>query len=335
MLETSLKSLIKESLDDKLFKNPQFSLSVGVLYKGKTILDTHFGRKYKRYDLASMTKAIFLSSLVINKHPEILNKKVSELLPWLNDSFIKVESLLTHTSGLLAHKKIYLKLDPKKDKYEKKSFLKKFLRDEFNNIALDKKAHSPVYSDIGYLLLGEVLESYTNKPLIKLWEELKKDCNYPKGLSFSSKKIETAPTEKCEWRKRVIQGEVFDRNAFVLGGVEPHAGLFGSSLDMIEFGKFLRANYKLKKTFYKKKKEGWATGFMIPSGKLSTAGSCFSKKSIGHLGYTGTSFWYDPDKDLYVSVLSNRTFPDRDNVDFNKFRPVIHNVIYKKLVGEK
>ncbi len=333
-MSLELKKLIYKSLDSELFKNKEFSLKIGVLYKGDSVFKAKFGKDYKRYELASMTKAIFVSSIVINKYPEILKKKVSDVIPWLDSSEIKVERLLTHTSGLPGHIKIYESLNEEQSELEKKTYLRNILRAEFNKLK-SKKTVDVIYSDIGYLLLGEVLEAYSKKPLSKLWSEIKSDLNYPLSLDFNTSKKMTAPTEKCEWRKKLIQGEVFDRNAYMLGGVQPHTGLFGSISDMLKFGEVLRLNYKKKQKFYRKKEDGWAVGFMTPSGKLSTAGSLFSKKSIGHLGFTGTSFWFDPDKDLFVSILSNRTFPDRNNVSFNKYRPIIHDLIYKYFVMNK
>jgi CubicO group peptidase (beta-lactamase class C family) len=117
-----------------------------------------------------------------------------------------------------------------------------------------------------------------------------------------------------------------------MGGVAPHAGLFGKLEDVLEYGKALRLSYKKKSALFKKQVEGWANGFMTPSGEETTAGKYFSKKSIGHLGFTGTSFWYDPEAELFIVILSNRTYPDRDNAHFNKFRPLIQNIIYEECV---
>jgi len=333
-----LDQKISEKLLELLHKNQQsdFSCSVVAGFKGKKSYIYNFGKAYKFYDLASMTKSIFTSLYFLDKNKsekDILKTKVSEILPWLHEAKITLESLLTHTSGLEAYKEHYKELNKT---VNKKLCLKGLLRKDVESLQTKK----PLYSDLGYLILYFCVQELEDfKAMDLILEDLKKKFKLSKGLHFNIdntamfKTSLYAPTEKCRWRKRKLQAEVFDDNTWAMGGASTHAGLFGSIEDMFQFYLVLREIYDA--SYFKKKAKGWTKGFMMPSGGVSTAGSFFSKDSIGHLGFTGTSFWYDPKVDFYVSVLSNRTCPDRTNNSFNAFRPWIHDLLYKEFLNEK
>ncbi len=329
--KSNLRENINNDVCEKLKQSSKFSLAIGALYKGKEVFNESFGTKYKYYDLASMTKAIFLGDYFY-RNPELLETKISTVLPWLHMSNIKVKDLLNHNSGLDRYKELYkvLNLLPPDEKAWE---LKRVLRDEVANVKKGK-SHDIAYSDLGFLVLGFFVEELEGETLDRVFESQ----NQIEGLHYNIlnkpkyKKNLYAPTEICKWRKKTLQGEVFDDNTHVMGGVAPQAGLFGSVEDVLEYGKSLRVSYKKNPEYFKRVNREWANGFMIPSGKATTAGSLFSKKSIGHLGYTGTSFWFDPVEDLFIVILSNRTFPDRNNASFNKFRPVIQNLVYKEFV---
>jgi CubicO group peptidase (beta-lactamase class C family) len=248
-------------------------------------------------------------------------------------SDLKVRDLLSHQSGLDRYKELYKDLS-KLPEDEKKYELKRILRDEVIKLHKGKK-YKPVYSDLGFLVLGLFIEELEGRPLNEVFE----DQNTVKGFHYNVenkrefKKTLYAPTEMCKWRKKALQGEVFDDNTHVMNGVAPQAGLFGTVENMLEFGKMLRLQYRKNPDHFKKVNAEWSNGFMIPSGGgKTTAGSHFSKKSIGHLGYTGVSFWFDPEADLFVTILSNRTYPDRINNHFNQFRPVIQNLVYEEFI---
>jgi CubicO group peptidase (beta-lactamase class C family) len=308
----------------------QFSLSIGALYKGRVVFAENFGKKFEFYDLASVTKAVFLSTYFVTR-PELLKLRVSDFLPWLYKSKIKIYDLLNHQSGLPAHKDFFKKLI-RSPLDERAVLLKKLLRDEVRN--LKKQKFEVCYSDLGFMLLGFVVEEIEGQPLADVFEAENKISSFhfnPLNRPLH-KKNSYAPTEQSQWRKKKIQGEVFDDNAFALGGVAPQAGLFGDLKGLLEYGKHLRALYKKNESHFRRANHEFAAGFMVPSGETSSAGKRFSKKSIGHLGYTGTSFWYDPIVDLYIAILSNRTFPDRENTAFNKYRPIIQDMIFEEFV---
>ncbi len=153
-------------------------------------------------------------------------------------------------------------------------------------------------------------------------------------------------TEFCSWRKRILHGEVHDENAYVLGGVAPHAGLFGtaaaihrvlSTLWRIYRGEWQTSqmSQEVLQFFWRRPgivpRSTWALGFDSPSQKGSSAGRYFSEKSIGHLGFTGTSFWLDTVRGLLIILLTNRVHISRNNDKIKTFRPYIHDLIMEKM----
>ena len=153
-----------------------------------------------------------------------------------------------------------------------------------------------------------------------------------------------APTEHCPWRKRVLCGEVHDDNAYAMGGVAGHSGLFASAKDLdILLGR-LKDSYHgvnplvpqgLIREFWTRDgsvpESTWCLGWDTPSPSGSSAGAHFSANSVGHLGFTGTSVWLDLERDRHVILLSNRVHPSRDNEAIRAFRPVIHDHIVEAL----
>lgn len=154
----------------------------------------------------------------------------------------------------------------------------------------------------------------------------------------------TAPTERdTEWRGRVLKGEVHDENSSSLFGFAPHAGLFGPIGDLSRYGLELRklargdksrlpqAGAQFLRRSVPRSRGDWALGFMMPTKVSASCGPKFSPSSIGHTGFTGTSLWYDPKRDLLVTILSNRVHPTRKNARFVKLRPALHTLIVDAL----
>ncbi len=304
------------------------------------------------YDLASLTKPLSTTLAVLSL---IENRRVSledtlscffETLP-KDKKFIKIKHLLGHCSGLAAYQPYFKELinsgNAKKDIIEK--------------IIIEKLAYKTgekeVYSDLGFILLGDIIEKLTS---VRLDDYVTQQIYEPMALSdehlffnFNNREkigVNCAPTEYCSWRKKVICGQVHDDNAYVLGGVAGHAGLFGnvygvSSLvnfliDIIE-GKKIHPNIKketLKRCIKRFDRGSFGLGFDTPSSENSSSGHFFSKKSFGHLGFTGTSFWVDMEQKISIILLTNRVHTDRQNNKIKIFRPVFHDTIMK-LVGKK
>jgi CubicO group peptidase (beta-lactamase class C family) len=251
-----------------------------------------------------------------------------------------------------------------KDFATQKEYVRKYMSGlELTN---EKKA---VYSDLDFILLSFLLEEVYEKPLIDIFASWPKrellpsfHFNNLNHRKYAQKKY--APTENCPWRKKILQGEVHDDNTWALGGVSTHAGLFGSIDDVSQYGLLLRQAL-LQKSLPQNRKKGqakisgeygsakmltspqlaqlftkraiakargdWALGYMMPSRGSASAGRFFSPLSVGHTGFTGTSFWYDPKKDLQVVLLSNRVNPTRDNKKFISLRPLVHEIIFQRI----
>jgi CubicO group peptidase (beta-lactamase class C family) len=153
-----------------------------------------------------------------------------------------------------------------------------------------------------------------------------------------------APTEKCPWRKKVLCGEVHDDNAYAMGGVAGHAGLFASAREVDTILCRLEACHagaddflpqRIVEQFWTRDAavpaSTWALGWDTPSPERSTAGSLFSKHTVGHLGFTGTSMWVDVERGRHVVLLTNRVHPTRDNEKIREFRPIIHDLVNQSL----
>jgi CubicO group peptidase (beta-lactamase class C family) len=151
-----------------------------------------------------------------------------------------------------------------------------------------------------------------------------------------------APTENCPWRKKILCGEVHDDNAYAMGGVAGHAGLFASARDIHYLLARLSRCLHGKDSFLPQplvqelltkdeslSNSNFALGWDTPTPGKSGSGSYFSARSVGHLGFTGTSVWWDLDRDCHVVLLTNRVHPSRKNEKIRDFRPYIHDLIMK------
>ena len=171
-----------------------------------------------------------------------------------------------------------------------------------------------------------------------------------------------AATQFCPWRKRLLSGEVDDENAWVLDGVAGHAGLFGTARGVFELLSFLWDLYdghdaslapaplrplittEIVRMFWTRSEPGgpgadpagsnvWCLGYDTPSRKgYSSAGRFFSQNAIGHLGFTGVSFWLDLQKRILIILLTNRVHPTRQNDEIRQFRPLLHDFVMKELL---
>ena len=179
---------------------------------------------------------------------------------------------------------------------------------------------------------------------VKRWifEPLKmRDTGYNPPESL---KPRIAPTEiDNEWRKRLVWGEVHDENAFGLGGVAPHAGLFGTAPDLARFatmllngGVFENRRYIAPETVAQFTTRGTvpdssrALGWDTPS-ENSSAGTLMSKRAFGHTGFTGTSMWMDPQTGVFVILLTNRVHPTRENNQIREARPALADAVMRGL----
>ena len=291
------------------------------------------------FDLGSLTKVIATTSIIAR----LVDQKKLSLSQNLGDFFkgfkstayssITVQQLLTHSSGLIAWHPFYLEPKiPLTDLFCKneESFLDR------SNL---KKT---VYSDLGFLLLGEILNAHFG-PFEKLFEdEVLQPLNLRNIQYGPLKNLDCVATEFCLERKKLIQGEVFDLNTAHFGHRCSHAGLFSSAQDLLPWavewlsaleGQSRWLTQKTAKVFTQagQGESGgtWALGWDTKSKAFSSAGDFFSNLSFGHLGYPGTSIWVDPASRGVVIFLTNRVHPSRFDERIKKFRPLIHNLISK------
>lgn len=304
------------------------------------------------FDLASLTKplatTLAISKLIEKKKTGLYQELGSILKPFSQTSKAKitVDMLLRHTSGLPAYKEYFKKTG------EKKFFSRQYLR----QLLVDQNLENPInscqaYSDPGFMILSWIIEEVSGQRLDVFVSEnifIPLGINHlffvdlhsaTSGSDHCGKKF--AATQVCPWRGRLLVGEVDDENAWAAGGIEGHAGLFGDAFSVFvlccELLKILQGRqtkvldpFVLQELLKKNPKNQYdmVAGFDTPSKQNSSAGQFFSRSSIGHLGFTGTSFWIDPEAALTVVLLTNRVHPLRSNEGIKQFRPVLHDLIY-------
>ena len=310
------------------------------------------------FDLASLTKplatALAMAEL-IGKHRLHPHTQLSEVLPetiGTAKASITMDMLLRHTSGLPAHREYFKRIARGP---APRSVLRQLLLDEPLEAEPGKVE---VYSDLGYMLLAWVVEKCSG---LRLDQFVYGQIYAPLGIDrlffidlesgrplagaspgpFIDRSVSILPTSRCPWRKKLIQGEVEDENAWAAGGIEGHAGLFGDALSVYRLCcEIMRAvkdetprvlDPGVVQAFLERGAgRGRVAGFDTPSGDDSSAGKLFSRAGVGHLGFTGTSLWMDPETGLIVILLTNRVHPSRENRKIRAFRPLIHDLISLK-----
>jgi CubicO group peptidase (beta-lactamase class C family) len=321
------------------------------------------------YDLASLTKPLATATsvlLLIQRAKVALEDPVQQVLAELEGTPIgqaTVRDLLTHRSGLPGWRPFYERLEAggvvpelSGGKQSIKQHVLKMIRDE---PLIYVRGERSVYSDLGFMLLGFLVERLSGMALDPWCEEeivrpLRADpMMFCPTAGRAQRDVmrpivdvsRIAPTEQDEWRNRLLHGEVHDENAAAMGGVAGHAGLFGTAESVLAVSGAWLSGYhgrksilggELVRQFTTRQKSAarssWALGWDTPS-VPSSSGSHFSERSFGHLGYTGTSLWIDPLCELEVVLLSNRVHPSRRNEKIKSFRPYIHDLVYREFVS--
>jgi CubicO group peptidase (beta-lactamase class C family) len=289
------------------------------------------------FDLASLTKVIATTSLalrLVEQEAISLSDRVARWIPeWRgrDRDDVPLRALLTHSSGLTATLPFY------RDYTGRREF-----QHAICALPLEYAPDSQsTYSDLGFILLGFILEDASGTPFETLVRDFLRPIT-PLPLLFkppASLRASIAPTEFDSWRGRRLIGEVHDENGWALGGVAGHTGLFGVAGAVGDFSRsMLRANasgddrigqQETVRRFVTRAPEvagsralGWDT--MLPT---SSCGSKLSPASFGHTGFTGTSLWIDPVRELYVVFLTNRVNPTRDNTRIQRIRPALHDAV--------
>jgi CubicO group peptidase (beta-lactamase class C family) len=346
--------------------------------QGAVVYEAAVGRRFPQepdsavtldtwYDLASLTKVLATTTawlLLVEQGLATLETPINQILEELRGSPIgsaTVAELLTHSSGLPGWRPYHERIAA--IEVAQAGFLgsREARRAVLGYIAKEdlqyERGSRSLYSDLGFMLLGfgverlsgESLDRFSRRRIYDPLEAYPLSYVPRQPLSLHTAPPESelliAPTEEDPWRGRTLCGEVHDENAFALGGIAGHAGLFGTARAVLAVGKAWLEGRKghsglldpcLAQRFTMRQpavpNSSWALGWDTPSSP-SSSGTLFSSESFGHLGYTGTSLWIDPSKDLQVVLLSNRVHPTRRNDGIRAFRPLIHDLVYRELVN--
>lgn len=279
------------------------------------------------WDLASLTKPLFTARTVLRGAEEgrfDLDDPIRSFLPelgWMQDTPLKertLRQLLSHTAGLPAWLPVYTWGDAE-------TIRARLLQEP---LKLDEPGQV-VYSDLGYMLLGRVLESVYQKPL--------RDFPLDDGLTFTPDPERSVATERCAWRGRVLRGETHDENAGAQGGVAGHAGLFGTLSGVLkQVEELLRGGWLSpagQDLATRPVAGGRTTVFVLAQPGFSAGGLC-SPQTFGHTGFTGTGLWVDPVRGLGWTLLTNRVHPSRHtSIDIQALRQKVGNTLLAGLGG--
>ncbi|MCR2821234.1 serine hydrolase domain-containing protein [Lederbergia panacisoli] len=326
--------------------------AIYISYKGTPILKEVIGNRTLTptkelmqmdtvFDLASLTKKVttMTASLQLLDKGEIrLDDPVSYFFPEFNENGkaeVRIRHLLTHTSGLPAHKPFY------EEELKTAQIIEKICAEKLENPVGQKV----VYSDLGFILLASLIEKVVDAPFA---EYVSKEILAPlemheTGFNLTFSRARFAATEYSEKLNDYKYGIVHDENAESMGGVSGHAGLFSTLKDLANFahmienggsfkGKRIISTVALdlsKQNFTPFDEEGRGLGWQIHSPRLS-CGDLFSYSSYGHTGFTGTSMWFDPEIQLHVILLTNRVHAKNQQAIL-RLRPRLHNLIRAQL----
>ncbi len=303
------------------------------------------------YDVASLTKPVVtttLAMLLVQQGMLNLDLPVERYLPefalasksdphpdWR--ARVTVRMLLLHDSGLPDHRDFYKEV--------------KGHDAIWTRVVAEPLVSAPgtqiQYSDLGFILLGEIIERLTGESLDALAKQgIFSTLGMSRSLFNPPRRLreDIAPTEQdATYRKRLVWGEVHDENAWAMGGVAGHAGLFSTAPDLAAFAQMIlnggiyghdrllsRAIVQQFTTRVVVGDSARTLGWDVPS-EPSSSGHYFSAKSFGHTGFTGTSLWIDPERQLFVILLTNRVHPTRANEEIRQVRPALHDAIFEAL----
>lgn len=320
------------------------------------------------FDIAALTNVVVTTTLImklVEGGKLKLEDRASRYLQGfgvMGKSPITVGHLLSHTSGLVAWAPYYedlvkanagSRLGILTSRGAKESILNQILRSQLKSDPGTKQ----VYSDVGFILLGHLIEVLTGLSLDKAANKYviqplgMKSTSYIDLSMIKRRGIHPvtdliAPTEECPWRKRVLCGEVHDDNAWVMGGIAGHSGLFSTAHDLHLFAREIILALRGSSSFLKKETllsfwrkpdisggEGWRFGWDSPGRDNGMDESGLSDEAAGISGFTGCSLWIEPKYGLDIALMTNRIHPGRSNKKILSFRPQIHAAVLKAVTG--
>jgi beta-N-acetylhexosaminidase len=299
------------------------------------------------FDLASLTKVVGtlpVAMLAVERGALRLDYPVQALVPEFEGAGkeqVTIRHLLTHTSGLPAYAEFFREFEPDRaGEVARQRVLARIYATDLQSPPGTRYA----YSDLGILLLGEVLdralgESYAEVAQREIFEPLGMgDTQWNPPASLIDR---IPPTEQDPWRGRMVRGQVHDRNAFVIGGVASHAGLFSTASDLAIYAQTMLnlGTYDHVRVLRRSTVDAWRRRQDVVSGSSRALGwdtalgsdrwGMFDTDAYGHTGFTGTSLWIDPSRDLFVVLLTNRVHPTRDNDRHVQARIDFHEAVVR------
>ena len=294
------------------------------------------------FDLASLTKVLATTSLVmrlVEQNRLSLDDAIADRVPqWrgADREHVTLRSLLTHSSGITAWLPFF------RDHKGRAEF-----QHAICSLPLEYVPDTQsIYSDLGFILLGFIVEDAGEFPFAKQGDDLLKPITNGTLLFNPPPAVRPtiAPTGHDSWRGRRLIGEVHDENCWALGGAAGHAGLFGTAEAVGDFARTmlhaiagrdaLLASPDTVRLFiarantYSSRALGWDT--MLPT---SSCGTKMSSTAFGHTGFTGTTLWIDPERAVYVVFLTNRVNPSRENTAIHQVRPALHDAVIGAIDG--
>jgi len=320
-----------------------------------------------RFDVASLSKplATFASLVLLMAEGRLLlGQPVADFFPGFGGAgpfsgagaggaSVTVSQLLTHSSGLPDWVPYFKAPDFAAAGPQPFTFDKRRRRRLVAEVARQPLVYEPGsesrYSDLGFILLGDIVEQITGEDLdefitSRLLQPLGTGAGFrrPGSGVRGQADAEVPPCGICGWRQRLVQGQVQDENAWLMGGVAGHAGLFASARDIhllaAEYEAALAGNSVLLDSRLLRHLldaepsvpgSTWLPGWDTPTPGASTAGSLVGARALGHLGYTGSSLWIDRDRGVHVVLLSNRVHPHTGNRGIAALRPAVHDAVFE------
>jgi serine-type D-Ala-D-Ala carboxypeptidase len=344
---------LRQAITDQVFP----AASIAITYQGSLIALKAFGNfTYELdsptvstssiFDLASITKVVATTSMAMILYERGLLDLdlpvVAVVAEFTGDDprrdEVTLRMLLSHSSGLPAYVKLFQRAHTRDE----------LLSAAFTTLLTADPGARAEYSDIGFIILGEALERIADQSLDRFCQH---EVFGPLAMTHTTfnppltSRALVVPTENDEsFRRRIIQGEVQDENASVMGGVAGHAGAFATAEDIAIFANAMlgggrpifRPETLAVFTCRESSPPGTsrALGWDTPSSP-SQSGKYFSASSFGHLGYTGTSLWIDPERQLSITLLTNRTWPDCSNQAIKQVRPKFHDAVIEALEANR
>lgn len=344
-------------LQDAIAQHAFPAASIAVTHQGRLVALKALGRftyapespavnTESVFDLASVSKVIATTTMAMILYERgllDLDLPLVHVVPEFTGEDerrqkVSFRQLLAHSSGLPAYEKLFLRAKTRDD----------LLRAVVSVPLAADPGCKAEYSDIGFILLGLALERLADESLDRFCQH---EVFGPLGMTRTAfnppkawREVVVPTADDQSFRHRVIQGEVQDENASVLGGVAGHAGLFSTASDVAIFATALieggppivRPETLALFTRRESSPPGTsrALGWDTPSAP-SQSGKYFSAKAYGHLGYTGTSLWIDPERQLSVTLLTNRTWPDCSNQAIKQVRPAFHDAVIEGLEASR